>query len=169
MKEKPEIWGEIRKASSERMTKNNPSKNIINIEKGKYTRRLNGTLNTLEGHYGGNGRELTQPQILLASLLGWKTEINILTGIKKKKGIPQDFPSVYKIDIGNEKLKLAIEVDGQKHKLKKFLFRDLKKEIKLRSLGWKILRFTNEDVMNKTSQVLLQITKEVRAIRSSMI
>ena len=136
---------------------NNPK----NIEKGKATKRANGTLNIWLGERGGNGK-LTTPQIILACSLGWVTEFVICTGHHSYDG--SGFPTNYKVDIANPVLKLAVEVDGLGHNSKKGKQLDKKKEGKLTSLGWKVLRVTNEEVMTNLSTVLLKIKKEIKAI-----
>ena len=59
----------------------------------------------------------------------------------------------------NEKLKISVEVDGKSHKLKKWKFLDKRKTEVLNSLGWKVLRFWNEEVMTNP-QICLQKIQE---------
>lgn len=91
---------------------------------------------------GGNGK-LTRPQKLLAALLGWEVEVSIPTKAAPRSG----HPSNYKVDVGNAKLKIAVEVDGKSHASKVARLRDGKKDALLRSLGWKVIRLKNEEVM----------------------
>jgi hypothetical protein len=145
-----------KKIISERMKKNNPSFNKQTIEKGMNTKRINGTLHIAPVKRGGNGKPLPIPQKLLATALGWQTEYSVPTKLKPKDG----FPHCYKIDIANPVLKVGIEVDGCSHYTRKK--QDMKKEKLLKELGWKILRFTNKEVMTNLSQVLLVIKKEIK-------
>ena len=149
---------EFRKMHSERMKKNNPGSNPAIVEKMKATKRLNGTLNVWLAERGGNGK-LTEPQTRLALALGWEMEVAISLG-KRQEG----FPTCYKIDVASKKLKMGIEVDGKGHLSKGNMLRDAKKEKALTGLGWKILRFTNQEIMNNLSSVLLVIKKEVKAL-----
>jgi hypothetical protein len=142
--------------SSERMKKVNPMHNPLSVEKMKNTQRINGTLNVWPGKRGGNG-QLTKSQKIISALLGWEMEIAISLG-KKLKG----FPTCYKIDVGNRKLKIAIELDGTGHNSKKNTMLDRKKTIKLQELGWTVLRFTNEEVMTNLSKVLLEIKNVIK-------
>jgi very-short-patch-repair endonuclease len=87
-------------------------------------------------------------------------EVAIPTGNKPRDG--SGYPTCYKADVGNHLLKIAIEVDGKGHKWKKGKLRDLKKEEKLKQLGWKTLRFTNEEILEDISKVLLVIKKEIK-------
>ena len=54
-------------------------------------------------------------------------------------------PTCYKVDIGNEALKIAIELDGQSHYGKRKEL-DAKKDAMLVSLGWKVYRVKNWQV-----------------------
>ena len=56
------------------------------------------------------------------------------------------YPSVYKVDVGNAELKIAVEVDGASHGVLSRRGEDLKKDHFLESIGWKVLRLKNEYV-----------------------
>lgn len=165
-------WLAVR--SSQRMKKNNPSHNPQNVEKIKQTKRINGTLHIWSGERGGNGK-YTPAQLLLASALGWQMEVAIPCGEHLPKGQrgkycqENGYPTCYKVDLGNSVLKLAIEIDGNGHNQKKIIKQDQKKTNRLKELGWKVLRFTNEEIMNDLSMVLLLIKKKIKVISNSMI
>ena len=93
---------------------------------------------------GGNGK-VTEPQMRLATALGWPMEVAVLTG--PVQGQFPSLPNHYKVDVGSVKHKLAVEVDGNSHKTKKWKFLDRRKEAILAALGWRVLRFWNEEVM----------------------
>ena len=151
----------------ERMINNNPSKDPKVIEKGKNTKRIKGTLHIWSGERGRNGN-ITESHLLLASALGWKMEVaiplapDIPKGQKGKHLKELGFPTCYKVDIGNKKLKLAVEIDGKGHQWIKAKKKDKKKTKKLNQLGWKVLRFTNQEIMMDLSKVLLEIKKEIK-------
>jgi hypothetical protein len=136
---------------SARMKANNPSQRPDVQEKIKTTKRINGTLHVWKGERGGNGK-LTEPQQRLAIALGWPTEVAISLG-KRKSG----YPTCYKVDVGNEKLKIAIEVDGAGHQKKQVAQKDRKKEKMLNLLGWTVLRFTNREILTALNSVLENI------------
>jgi len=148
-----------REATSERIVGKDEENNPINfpgaLEKAQETKRRNETLHIFAGTRGGNG-QLTEPQKLLASVLNWPVEFCISLG-KRQSG----FPTNYKVDIACPEKKLAIEVDGKGHASQKKKMQDLKKTQKLNSLGWKVLRFSNQEIMTNLSQVLSQIKKEL--------
>jgi hypothetical protein len=151
------------------MFKNNPSWIPEVVEKGKQTRRINGTLQTLSQNRGGNGC-YTKEQTILSFALGWPTEVPIKTadhlplGQRLQWCRENKYPTCYKVDVGNKELKIAIEIDGRGHKLKERSLKDRKKEKKLKELGWKVLRFTNQSIMTNLSQVLSEIKNEIKAI-----
>ena len=91
---------------------------------------------------GGNGKGMTVPQQLMIDVLAgnWIAEFSISLG-KRQQG----FPTCYKVDIGHPGLKIAIEVDGNSHYSRKE--KDKKKDVKLASLGWTVLRFWNKDIL----------------------
>uniref|UniRef100_A0A6M3INL9 DUF559 domain-containing protein n=1 Tax=viral metagenome TaxID=1070528 RepID=A0A6M3INL9_9ZZZZ len=166
MEENPEYAERIKRTyavHSDRMKENNPSYRPEIVEKIIETKRRNGTLNIWKGERGGNGK-LTWPQILLADFLGWDVEIAISLGPR----VP-DYPTCYKVDVGNWILKIAVEVDGNGHNWKGPKEKDLKKTRKLEELGWKVLRFTNEEIMMDLSKVSLTIRSEIKDLRSFMI
>jgi len=147
---------------SERMKKRNPMDVLKIVEKGKSTKRANGTLHIWPGERGGNGK-YTKAQMIIAIALGWPMEVAVPCAshlpVKQKKNYCKEngFPTCYKVDVGNPILKIAIEVDGKKHCLKKQKKLDIKKEDKLIGLGWKVLRFTNEEVMENLEKCIKTI------------
>ena len=66
-------------------------------------------------------------------------------------------PSAYKVDIACIKNKIAIEVDGDTHKTKKWKFLDKRKTEALNMLGWKVLRFWNGEILNELEMVIQKI------------
>ncbi len=129
--------------ASERMKRNNPSKNPEVRQ--KISRSLK-AMNHRPSIQGGNGRGLTVPQMLLVQRLSDfhpSTEFVIPTG-KRSQG----YSTHYKIDIAFPLQKVAIEVDGSSHYALKVQTADIKKTEFLNGLGWKVLRFSNQSVIN---------------------
>jgi endogenous inhibitor of DNA gyrase (YacG/DUF329 family) len=153
MKKRHILNPNIAKMASERMKKNNPMSNPDSVE--KMRQKLIGREFL---HRGGNGKT-TKPQELLYNLLGdgWIMEFAINTKDVREKF--NKIPYSYKTDIANPDLKISIEIDGMSHKLKKKMELDLKKTQVLNSLGWKVLRFWNKEVMTN-SQMCLQKIQE---------
>src|SRR6266487_306279 len=92
---------------------------------------------------GGNGTGLTVPQQILMDALGgrWIAEYALSLG-----KLTPGYPTNYKLDLANLERKIAIEVDGESHRGRKA--QDQKKDAKLTSLGWTVLRFWNKDILN---------------------
>lgn len=111
---------------------------------------------------GGNG-ELTIPQELLLKLLGseFTPEFSVSLG-RRQPG----YPTCYKVDLGCARLKLAVELDGNSHRSKSRQALDQKKDEKLSSLGWTVLRFWNKDALENTSGTLLQIRETMSRLES---
>ena len=137
--------------SSVRMTSNNP------MHDSTVRKRMSQSLRKI-GHRplvrGGNGRGMSKPEEILLKALGgdWVFGLAVPTKIPRGNG----YPTNYKVDIANEKMKIAVEVDGNSHFSRKD--QDQKKTKLLESLGWKVLRFQNKEVIQDISTVKKQIT-----------
>jgi len=110
---------------------------------------------------GGNSK-ITVPQQALLDALGWPKqclEFPIKTNLAKDHF--KSLPNCYKVDIGHPKSKTAIEVDGNSHRSKKWKFLDKRKTEILNFLGWKVLRFKNEEVMKDPSAVAKEIMSTI--------
>lgn len=92
---------------------------------------------------GGNGRGMTAAQRLAVTVLGagWVPEYIFKTKRKPYEG----YPHHYKIDIANESLKVAIEIDGGSHGSLERKAQDTKKDALLRACGWRVLRLRNAE------------------------
>jgi hypothetical protein len=93
---------------------------------------------------GGNGRGLTVPQRRLLDALGpsWQAEFVLSLG-RRTPG----YPTHYKLDLAHPGLRIDIELDGTSHRSTLGHERDLRKDTKLDSLGWKVLRFSNWKIL----------------------
>lgn len=137
--------------ASDRMKRNNP------MQHAEIRARMSDTLRTI-GHQpkerGGNGKTAPVPEQMLELMfgsLGFIPQLAIKTGWKKGNGI---YPVVYKPDLGNPTLKIAIEADGNSHLLLDRRKRDQKKDEFLRGLGWTVLRFSNREILTEPMRVL---------------
>lgn len=141
-------------SSAARMTINNPMFNPI------YKQKCIDKLKEI-GHkpciQGGNGRPASKAQQILFDSLGkyWVLELAVKTKLNRTDA----YPYHYKIDIANELLKIAIEVDGTSHYALKQKEKDLKKTQVLESLGWKVLRYKNNQIINDLETVLDEINE----------
>lgn len=138
--------------ASRRMKKNNPMSHPEVIE--KMSRSKQGRTFLARG---GNG-QLTEPQKRLAERLGLS---NFMEYVIETRPVKNQFPSLpnhYKVDIANPSVKLAIEVDGQSHKTKKWKFLDQRKTGILEVLEWKVLRFSNQEVIEHLEDCVQMVT-----------
>jgi hypothetical protein len=136
-------------ATALRMRLNNPMMNLEARE--KMRQKLIGKKFK---ERGGNGK-LTTQQILLQSILKIPVEYPIKTaGVKH---LFSGLPNSYKVDLAIPERKIAIEVDGKSHKLSSKKAQDKKKEDVLKALGWRVLRFWNEEVTMNTDTCIQKI------------
>jgi hypothetical protein len=111
---------------------------------------------------GGNG-QLTKQQLKLYGAISGMTRmkmelaIPVLMPLRKMNLIVTSPPTHYKVDIGIPSLNLAIEVDGNSHKTKKWKFLDKRKTEILELLGWKVLRFWNQEIDENLERVVAKI------------
>lgn len=124
----------------DRIRRLNPMSNPAVRE--KCSRRLK-AMNHRPSVRGGNGQGMTGPQAMMLAILGdsWRAELSVSLG-KRTPG----YPTHYKLDLGNAELKVGIELDGNSHRSRKAL--DRKKDAKLASLGWTVLRFWNHQIID---------------------
>lgn len=96
---------------------------------------------------GGNG-QVTVPQQTLLDTLGWPAEyLEYAIPTASVKGQFPSLPTCYKVDLAHPDSKTAIEVDGRTHKRRRRKFLAKRRTAVLVSLGWTVLRFWNEEVM----------------------
>ena len=149
--------------SSLRMTERNP------MESPKTRAKMSASLKRI-GHrpkvHGGNGRGMTIPQAILLEELGdgWFPELAVPTKEKRESG----FPTCYKIDLASPQLMIGIEVDGGSHESPSARRKDEKKRALLHSLGWTVLRFWNEDVLNSFPSVMAGIMSTISKLKTTI-
>ena len=92
---------------------------------------------------GGNGQLLPLAQLALLHALGdgWEAELAIPT---KMRHLGTGFPTCYKVDLANQSMNIAIELDGRSHCSLERKAQDLKKTDFLISQGWSVYRVPNQ-------------------------
>jgi hypothetical protein len=116
--------------------------------------------------HGGNGKGMTVPQSMLADALQWPVEFVVKTGATKGDGRPFH----YKLDIAHPLLKVAVEVDGRSHRSMTVRQSDARKDLFLKSSGWTVLRFSNQQVMDDLAgcvQMVLSTTSRLMETTTS--
>ena len=111
---------------------------------------------------GGNGK-LTVPQVLLAAALGWQVEFPVKTGMTPAQG----WPWVYKLDIANPTLKIAVEVDGKGHATELGRVQDQKKDGFLKQRGWTVLRFWNSQVLKNLDACAQTVMSTISKLKTT--
>ena len=116
---------------------------------------------------GGNGKDTPIPaQNLFDALteqveLACALELAVPTRQKRHSG----YPTCYKLDMAIPAVKLGIEVDGYSHSAIARKEQDKKKDLFLSTLGWKVLRFSNKEVLNGLPQCVETITSTILRLR----
>ena len=155
----PKLKELLRIKAVQRMTTANPSQDREKIAKALATKKKMGWQPIWVSQpdlKGGNGK-FTEPQKILWKKLnkvskGWEMEQPVSLG-KKQNG----YPSNYKLDIGNAYYRVGIECDGDSHNSAKIKAKDRKKEKKLEELGWRVLRFSNSEILKDSDSIVTQI------------
>lgn len=113
---------------------------------------------------GGNGKGPTVAEVRVLDLFP-RAEWNLVIRTKGAEG--DNLPNHYKVDVAFPKEKLAVEIDGASHNALQRQDQDRKKETALRSLGWTVLRFTNQEVMSAPDHVGFTISECLGTLRMS--
>ena len=85
-----------------------------------------------------------------------------LQGLKFRRQVPID---AYIVDFLCHEYLLIVELDGESHRDRGLA--DQQREAKLRSLGYDVLRISNDDVIQDLETVCLAILKAVEATRDA--
>lgn len=105
-----------------------------------------------------NRQELTYPEKIIWNLL---RRNNLGFKFRRQHAIAD-----YIVDFISLELKLVIEIDGESHNYSKE-YDDLRTEI-LNSTGYKVIRFTNDEVVAQGNFVESQIRSQVEECKTSL-
>lgn len=108
---------------------------------------------------GGNGCGMSLAETIMNEAL---QGLGFTWNYAEKTGMPRGsgFPPCYKIDFAHPQQKIAIEVDGQSHYSRRAI--DEKKTALLNSRGWKVLRFSNNEVLTGAEHIRPSITSMLK-------
>ncbi len=151
--------------SSKRMKENNPMFNPV--IRAKMTATIRARKSWL-GERGGNGF-VTQPQMILAEALFVEETLEYVINLKKARKYFHSLPTHYCVDLAIPELKIAIEVDGNSHKTKKWRYLDKRKTEVLNFLGWIVIRFWNEEVTQDVSGCISKVEFYIAARLQELI
>jgi hypothetical protein len=110
---------------------------------------------------GGNGTGPSKAQAKLHRLVGGELEYVVSLG--KKIGWKKGWPCCFIIDIGFPSVKLGVEVDGESHNNPNSRKRDRRKARRLASLGWRLIRIRNFDVLRDPDEAASVVLKKLRS------
>ena len=100
---------------------------------------------------GGNGKPIPVPQMALFNFLHkhhkdwWELEYIIPT---RTLVYSEVMPKYFRLDIACKTRKVWIEVDGKNHLTLKVKDADRRKREALATIGWKVLRFSNQTILD---------------------
>jgi len=84
-----------------------------------------------------------------------------LEGIRFRRQHPIN---IFIVDFYCHQANLVIEIDGGIHNETDQLERDENRTCELENFGLKVIRFTNEEVINQTEKVLIEIMQELKSL-----
>lgn len=109
----------------------------------------------------GNGQEMTEAEHRLSKFLpnGFINEYPVHPGGQRGS---------YWLDFAYKDIKLDIEVDGEQHYVdKKIIDRDKIRDDFLRSKGWTIMRFENEEILNDIENVIFKVVNTINSLENN--
>lgn len=153
LKGKPSpLRGRPNPAFSARLRTDNPMFNPETRRKASESLRAHGR--KPPGGYGF-GQQVAPAQAFLASHVTMELEYLIVTTTIRH--LIENLPTYYRADLADPLRKLVVEVDGKSHLAQKRRISDAKKDKALALLGWSVLRFSNQEVMENITSVVARI------------
>ncbi len=70
----------------------------------------------------------------------------------------------YFADFACDRLRLILEIDGGVHERDDVVLRDHLRQTELESLGWTVLRFSNEEVLSRPERIIAAIRDHARGL-----
>lgn len=95
--------------------------------------------------------------------------MHLKTGVKGLKFRRQHPIGIYIADFYCHKVKLIVEADGKIHERKDIKEYDEERETSLLSMGYTIIRFTNEEILKNIETVLAAIEQKVDELQQRQI
>lgn len=83
---------------------------------------------------------------------GWKDQHKLVPGVKGVRA-----PRTYHLDFALPEKKICVEIDGSSHRKEKQRLRDEKRDQYLAEIGWRTLRFTNDEVVADPTAIVGKI------------
>jgi len=99
-------------------------------------------------------RALTEPELKFWNAV----RAHRLMGLSFRRQMPI---GGYIADFACAEHRLIIEIDGATHSLDKQIERDYHRDAALIALGWRVIRFTNDEVLNRMDDVCTHVLKVI--------
>jgi very-short-patch-repair endonuclease len=99
-------------------------------------------------------RALTEPELKFWNAV----RAHRLMGLSFRRQMPI---GGYIVDFACAEHRLIIEIDGATHSLDKQIERDDHRDAALIALGWRVIRFTNDEVLNRMDDVCTHVLKVI--------
>jgi len=99
-------------------------------------------------------RALTEPELKFWNAL----RAHRLMGLSFRRQMPI---GGYIADFACAEHRLIIEIDGATHSLDKQIERDYHRDAALIALGWRVIRFTNDEVLNRMDDVCTHVLRVI--------
>lgn len=136
---RPETIKRLRDAMDDPGTRAMMYEKVYNNPEVREKIRLSNQARGWPGYQGGNGTGPSRHEAAVGAALGWPTNTRVTVGDGER-------PYHYEIDVANVVLKVGVELDGRSHNDPERQKQDRRKEARLAALGWRIIRFTNDEV-----------------------
>lgn len=99
-------------------------------------------------------RALTEPELKFWNAV----RAHRLMGLSFRR---QMLISGYIVDFACPSHRLVIEIDGATHSLDQQIVRDIRRDQELTALGWQVVRFTNDEVLQRLDDVCLHMLRVI--------
>ncbi len=100
----------------------------------------------------------------LSEVLLWQRLKNKATGVEFHRQVPIDN---YIVDFYCHELMLAIEIDGNSHDLDAVFENDMKRQVRLESLGVRFIRFNDIEVKKDIANVLRGLEDKIGDLKKA--
>lgn len=99
-------------------------------------------------------RALTEPELKFWNAV----RAHRLMGLSFRRQMPIEG---YIVDFACPSYRLIVEIDGATHSFDQQIIRDEQRDAALAALGWKVIRFTNDEVLSHLDDVCTHIVRLV--------
>lgn len=146
------IAGKDLKAAGRAISKailNNPKERLRRSQMARKVLKKYSRIGWIGRGFTGVHKPTKAESILLRMFPECLHNVHIATGKSAKLG----YAHQYRLDVSWPKIKLVVELDGQYHLKPEQAKKDREKDSFLKGLGWNVLRFSNQEMVQDTARV----------------